>query len=180
MASLVLKPKIPNLDLIPNLISFSLSPKNVIFLFLFWLHRVLVGAHGIFHCSMRALGLNCPAACGILVPWPGTEPTSRALEGGFLTSGLPGKFPQKRNLNQPVWNFLVINNEVMSHRFLPDRKGNLHGKTFAFPSPPKDLGPKQTINQSFFLLSVSLSLSWLTTSLPHPLFSKSIPFYTTP
>ena len=30
-------------------------------------------------------------ACGISVPGPGIEPVSLALEGGFLTSGLPGK-----------------------------------------------------------------------------------------
>ena len=31
-------------------------------------------------------------AGGILVPQPGFELTSPALEGGFLTTGLPGKF----------------------------------------------------------------------------------------
>ena len=36
--------------------------------------------------------LSCPAACGIiLVPRPGIEPTSPALEGGFFTTGPPGK-----------------------------------------------------------------------------------------
>ena len=30
-------------------------------------------------------------ACGILVPWPGIEPTPPALEGEVLTTGLPGK-----------------------------------------------------------------------------------------
>ena len=40
-----------------------------------------------------ALGLSCPVACGILVPRPGIEPTSPALEGGFLTTGPPGKSP---------------------------------------------------------------------------------------
>ena len=38
-------------------------------------------------------GLSCPAACGILVPRPGIEPTSPTLEGGFLTTGSPGKSP---------------------------------------------------------------------------------------
>ena len=38
-----------------------------------------------------ARGLNCPAACGILVPQPGIEPMSPALEGGVLTTGPPGK-----------------------------------------------------------------------------------------
>ena len=32
-------------------------------------------------------------ACGILVPQPGIEPTFTELEGGFLTTGLPGTFP---------------------------------------------------------------------------------------
>ena len=30
-------------------------------------------------------------ACGILVPWPGTEPASPALEGEVLTTGLLGQ-----------------------------------------------------------------------------------------
>ena len=30
-------------------------------------------------------------ACGILVLWPGTEPTSPAMEGEVLTTVLPGK-----------------------------------------------------------------------------------------
>ena len=38
-----------------------------------------------------AHGLNCPAACGILVPWLGIESKSPALEGGFLTTGPWGK-----------------------------------------------------------------------------------------
>ena len=36
-------------------------------------------------------GLSCPSACGILVPQPGIEPASSALQGGFLTNGPPGK-----------------------------------------------------------------------------------------
>ena len=38
-----------------------------------------------------ARGLSCPEACGILVPRPGIEPASPALEGRFLTTGPPGK-----------------------------------------------------------------------------------------
>ena len=37
------------------------------------------------------LRLSCPGACGILVPRPGIEPSSPALEGGFFTTGPPGK-----------------------------------------------------------------------------------------
>ena len=39
-------------------------------------------------------GLSYLAACGILVPQPGIEPTSPALEGGFLTTGPPAKSPE--------------------------------------------------------------------------------------
>ena len=75
----------------------------VLLILFIWLHWVLVAACGFFHCSAwaslqlwcagsRAHGLSCPTACGILVPPPGIKPMSPALEGGFLTTGLPGKF----------------------------------------------------------------------------------------
>ena len=57
------------------------------FLFI-WLHWVFV-AHGLSLVVVHRL--SCPKACGILVPQPGMEPASSALEGGFLTTGLPGK-----------------------------------------------------------------------------------------
>ena len=41
--------------------------------------------------AIVACRLCCPAACGISVPWPGIEPVSPALEGGFFTTGPPGK-----------------------------------------------------------------------------------------
>ena len=78
-----------------------------IFIYLFiWLRRVLVAACGLLSSGVWALkhmhwgsvvvacGLSCPAACGILVPRPGIEPASPALEGGFLTTGPPGKSPE--------------------------------------------------------------------------------------
>ena len=34
-------------------------------------------------------GLSCPEACGILVPQPGIEPASLALQGRFFTTGPP-------------------------------------------------------------------------------------------
>ena len=39
------------------------------------------------------MGLAAPWHGGILVPCPGTEPMFFALQGGFLTTGLPGKSP---------------------------------------------------------------------------------------
>ena len=43
--------------------------------------------------AVVAQRLRCSQACGILVPQPGVEPTSPALEGRFLTTGPPGKSP---------------------------------------------------------------------------------------
>ena len=75
-------------------------------IFYFWPHQLLVIARGIFRCDAQALqrreqpqwlwcvssivvahGLSFSAACGVLVPRPGIEPGSPALEGGFLTTG---------------------------------------------------------------------------------------------
>ena len=60
--------------------------------------RGLLSSCGAWALSLRhassvvvARGLSCPAACGILVCPPGMEPTSPALEGGFFTTGPPGK-----------------------------------------------------------------------------------------
>ena len=86
----------------------------IIFFFLFLggvLCWVLVAACGVFvaahrllsSCGLKALSLrrvgsvvvvrrlSCPVAHGILVPQPGIEPTSPELEGGFFTTGPPGK-----------------------------------------------------------------------------------------
>ena len=75
-----------------------------------------IAACGIFHCvqglfsscGVQALepmgsgvavwGLGCPVACGILVPQPGIQPVSPALEGISLPTGPPGK---------PCFNFKV-------------------------------------------------------------------------
>ena len=51
---------------------------------------------GIFPCSARdslvaVHGLSFSTTCGIFVPQLGIEPVSLALQGGFLTSGPPGK-----------------------------------------------------------------------------------------
>ena len=51
----------------------------------FWLHWVLVAALGIF---AAVCGSSYSMACGIVVPQPGIEPMSLALEGRFLITGL--------------------------------------------------------------------------------------------
>ena len=47
-------------------------------------------------------GLSCSAACGILVPQPGTKPMSPALQGGFFSTESPGKFWSYLLLDQPL------------------------------------------------------------------------------
>ena len=51
--------------------------------------------------STAVCRLSCSVAGGIFVPGPRIEPTSPALQGGFLTTGLPGK--SYRSLNN-CWN----------------------------------------------------------------------------
>ena len=95
-----------------NSIVFIYFKECFYLLIYFWLHWVFVSADRIFFCcsvqaslavahagvSSRARGLvvavqglRCLGACGILVPQPGIEPSSPALEDGFLTPGPPGK-----------------------------------------------------------------------------------------
>ena len=45
----------------------------------------------LWHRGSTSHGLSCPKACRILVPRPGIEPASPALEGRFLTTGPQGK-----------------------------------------------------------------------------------------
>ena len=60
-----------------------------------------LGCKGFSLWSMgsREHGLSsCPVARGILVPWPGIEPPSLALEGGVLTTGPPGESSFSKSL----------------------------------------------------------------------------------
>ena len=54
----------------------------MIYLFI-WLHRVLVAAHGIFHCGARTLvtvyRLSCSMACRVSAPQQRIEPISISL-----------------------------------------------------------------------------------------------------
>ena len=62
-----------------------------------WLHCVLVALCKIFCCHAQTLvaapGLSFLTACGILVLQLGITPSSPALHGRFLTTGLPEKSP---------------------------------------------------------------------------------------
>ena len=46
--------------------------------------------------SVLCFGVFDPKACGILVPQPGIDPTTPALEGEALTTGPPEKAPTGR------------------------------------------------------------------------------------
>ena len=66
-------------------------------------------------CSLRHTGslieaceLSCPEACGILVPRPGVEPESPALEGGFFTPGPPGKSQKRNNLSSFIFPLIYL------------------------------------------------------------------------
>ena len=49
--------------------------------------------------SVSCFGFFGCKVCGILIPWPGTEPSPSALEGDVLTTGLPGKTPFPLDIN---------------------------------------------------------------------------------
>ena len=42
-------------------------------------------------------------ACGILAPRPGIQPAGSALEGGVLTTRLPGKYPSYGSDGVSIW-----------------------------------------------------------------------------
>ena len=89
-----------------SLISFSLFmpvPHILSFFFLIYLavSDLLVAAHWIFVASCEIFcrsawplvvvhRLSCPVTYGILVPWPGIERASSAVQGRLLTTGPPG------------------------------------------------------------------------------------------
>ena len=64
-----------------------------VFWFFFLFSSCGVQAPGCVGSVVVVHRLSRLTACRILVPQPGIEPTSPALEGGFFTSGPPGKSP---------------------------------------------------------------------------------------
>ena len=67
----------------------------------FWQCWVLVVARGVWGLSLQPEGFSLvvmrkrsfAAACGILVPWLGIEPSCPALDNGFLSAGPPRNSP---------------------------------------------------------------------------------------
>ena len=127
------------------LVSKSIAFLELLFIHLkylfIWLHEVLVVACSIFIAACRIFpcdaqaslvvawslsrlvqGLSgCPIACGILVPCPGIVPMPPALEGRFLSTGLPGKSQESPDpgclSNFPSPDSLMLFISVNSHLF---------------------------------------------------------------
>ena len=98
----------------------------------FWRHLAsFIAAHGLTSCGAWALELvdsvavagelGCPVACGILVPGPGVKPVTPALQGGFLTTGLPGKYlevvslMEQINTTMGMWHLITDSSNVFSY-----------------------------------------------------------------
>ena len=61
--------------------------------------------------------LSCSTACGILVSRPGIKPT---LEGGFLTTGPPGKYQEgEENLTEAYGAQSQTPQKIPHFKFLP-------------------------------------------------------------
>ena len=74
------------------------SPISLSFFFLIFIYLAASGLTEALNLSslhtdslVVALGFSCSKACGISVPQPGIELASPALQGGFLTTGWPGR-----------------------------------------------------------------------------------------
>ena len=69
-------------------ISGLLHVLGLLFFFLIYIYLAVFGLMGSVVVACR---LSCHTALGILIPSPGIEPASPALQGEFLTTGPPGK-----------------------------------------------------------------------------------------
>ena len=84
---------------------------NILFIYLFWLHQVLVAARGLFiaACLVAAYGIfSCgmwTLSCGMwdLVPRLGTEPRPPALEAWSLTHWTTTKVRRKCLFFNSAW-----------------------------------------------------------------------------
>ena len=72
--------------------------------------------------NLAVLGLSGSVACGIWVPWPGTEPKSCALQGRVPILGPPGK-----SLPQCFWYHRCRGDQPESHPQVQLCSASLHG-----------------------------------------------------
>ena len=113
-------------------------------------------------CSLRVYVNSCPVACGILVLQPGIEPTSPALEGGFLTTRPPGKWSKSRSVVsdslRPQWNSpgqnIGVRRLSLLHGIFPTQRSNqglLHCRWILYQLSHKGSRPSRR-SYVFFLL----------------------------
>ena len=143
-------------------------------------HRLFVAVRGLLsscgtwapeQASSVVVVCSCPAARGILVPWPGIKPASSALQDGFLTTGPPGKslgwlvstsvmnwYGHTWDLNT-TWNFVLQTFTLSAF---------CHDYDLSFPLLVPQLHSQQTWLPSLFIPScASLLISFLSYSKPH-------------
>ena len=72
-------------------------------------------------CGTRdpMLWLSCPAACGILVLWPGIKPMSPPLAGRFLNTGPPEKLPLVAAFTSQLLKEALIGSILATHWRIP-------------------------------------------------------------
>ena len=77
------------------------------YLFIVWLHWVFLAVRKIVPGSAWTLlvtcGPGCSPGCGLLVPRPGMEATSPALQGRVLTTRPPETIPSLTSLMRLSW-----------------------------------------------------------------------------
>ena len=78
-------------------------------------------------------------ACGILAPWPGIEPSARALEGKVLTAGPPGKPHRFLTVNTTVLHDLPLANLWMQNCVCGGPAGMLHTDSISRQKPNHQL-----------------------------------------
>ena len=91
-------------------------------------------------CSMDTVvvahRLRCSEACGILVPQPGVEPTSPALEGRFLTTGLNQGSHEVHAchfLLKVLWRVLIILKIIRQNHNIPSNSLQIWSGLFVPP-----------------------------------------------
>ena len=133
----------------------------------------LVVACGFFLSLVVARGLSCPVTCGILVPPPGIEPSSPALEGGFFTTGPPGKSLNSHFFVEVLWGRGLLKTNTNE---LPKAPTAVLFFTHVFWSREKSLCVTQR-NIFFLKFQSSWQLFRISPASPLPLFT-SVPTLT--
>ena len=91
---------------------------------------IFVVAHGLYSCGAQTGLIALPyVECGMLVPRPGIEAVSSALQGKVLTTGPLAKSPC--NLLMPTDSFPWLLTQAQFH--MPGRTRTLNPRMIQFP-----------------------------------------------